>query len=512
MTRQGKEAITDLNIEYIVVQAGGRGTRLGHLTQNKPKALLPVENLPVLFHLFRKFPDKRYVIIADHKKEVLRAYLDAFADVQHQVVDASGGGTCAGVRQALSLLPDGAPFMLVWSDLILPESFDLPAEEGEYVGISQTFPCRWSFKDGAFLEERSTEHGVAGLFIFREKSALAGVPESGEFVRWLGGKGLSFAELGLAGTREFGLLEEYEALGAEKCRPFNKMTAEGNTLTKEPLDEQGRKLARLERQWYAAAMARGVRNIPKLFSLEPLKMERIEGQNIYEYADIPPEEKRAVLRRIINALRELHALERVPADTFSIKDAYYGKTMARLSKIRDLVPFADRKTIIVNGRECRNVYYYRRDLERMLEAVRCEAFAFIHGDCTFSNLMLKNGSEPVFIDPRGYFGYTELYGDPNYDWAKLYYSVAGNYDRFNLKDFRLSIGESGAELQIASNGWEGLEQDFFALSGTDPHTIRLLHAVIWLSLTTYAWQDYDSICGAFYNGLYYLEECFDGAL
>ena len=47
---------------------------------------------------------------------------------------------------------------------------------------------------------------------------------------------------------------------------------------------------------------------------------------------------------------------------------------------------------------------------------------------------------------------------------------------------------------------------FFELTGADPYEIKLLHAVIWLSLTTYAWQDYDSVCGAFYNGLYYLEE------
>ena len=180
--------------------------------------------------------------------------------------------------------------------------------------------------------------------------------------------------------------------------------------------------------------------------------------------------------------------------------------MARLSKIRDLIPFADRKKLTVNGRECRNVYFYERDLEKRLGAVRCDGFAFIHGDCTFSNMMLKDDIEPILIDPRGYFGFTELYGDPNYDWAKLYYSIVGNYDRFNLKDFRLSINENDVDLSIASNNWEALESEFFSFSGSDPETIKLLHAVIWLSLTTYAWHDYDSICGAFYNGLFYLEE------
>jgi aminoglycoside phosphotransferase len=284
------------------------------------------------------------------------------------------------------------------------------------------------------------------------------------------------------------------------------MTVDGDVLTKKPIDKQGEKLAVLERKWYKAAQTKGVINIPKLYSFNPLKMERIEGKNIYEYTDLSLGDKRVILKKLVSTLKQLHSLESIPADTFSLKEAYYNKTMARLSTIRDLVPFADKKSISVNGRECRNIYYYKRDLERKLVTLQCDSFALIHGDCTFSNMMLKNDTEPVLIDPRGYFGFTEMYGDPNYDWAKLYYSIVGNYDRFNLKDFRLNIDENGVELKIASNQWETLEQNFFELSGTNPKTIKHLHAIIWLSLTTYAWQDYDSICGAFYNGLYYLEE------
>ena len=127
-------------------------------------------------------------------------------------------------------------------------------------------------------------------------------------------------------------------------------------------------------------------------------------------------------------------------------------------------------------------------------------------------MMLRNDTEPIVIDPRGYFGYTEMLGDPAYDWAKLYYSVVGNYDRFNLKKFRLMINEDSVDLEIESNGWEDLKDDFFRLIGDEAKEadIKLIHAIIWLSLTTYAWEDYDSICGAFYNGLYYLEEAMYG--
>ena len=231
-------------------------------------------------------------------------------------------------------------------------------------------------------------------------------------------------------------------------------------------------------------------------------------KNIYE-CDLSYGEKQQILNALISSLKKLHQLEAVQADTFSMKEAYFNKTIERISKIEDLVPFARDKEIKINGRKCRNVFYHKRELETKLEKLKCEYFSFIHGDCTFSNLMLRENGAPVLIDPRGYFGYTELYGDVRYDWAKLYYSIVGNYDRFNLKEFKLQIGENseeGVQLEIESNHWEDMERDFFALTGADEEEIKLLHAVIWLSLTTYAWQDYDSICGAFYNGLYYLEE------
>ncbi len=492
-------------MEYIIVQAGGKGTRLAHLTRNKPKALVPIENLPMLFHLFRKYPDKRFVIIADYQREVLRSYLECFAEVKYQVVDASGTGTCSGIRQALRLIPEHEAFMLVWSDLILPESLRLPDVQVDYIGISTTFPCRWSYANGTFQEECSVEHGVAGFFLFTDHSKLAEVPESGELVRWMKSKNMRFQEISLAGTREFGLLEEYERLEKEKCRPFNKVTIQGDFVVKEGLGEQGRRLAERECRWYEKAQALNMASLPIVYTSNPLKMERIRGGNIYEHS-ISYKQKYKILIKLVDSLKALHDSETIPADTFSIKTAYFTKTFDRINPVRNLIPFADRPEIVVNGRKCRNVFFCKRQLERRLEEIQCDRFSFIHGDCTFSNLMLREDGTPVMIDPRGYFGHMELYGDPLYDWAKLYYSIVGNYDQFNLKNFRLEMENGKVDLKIASNHWEDMEEDFFALTGTRREEIRLLHAVIWLSLSTYAWQDYDSICGAFYNGLYYLEE------
>lgn len=502
-------------ITHIIVQAGGKGTRLGYLTANKPKALVPVDNLPMLFHLFRKYPNSNFIIIGDYKCDVLERYLAAFAEVKYQLVCATGyTGTCAGLRRAVGMLPEKEPFLLVWSDLILPDDFELPHELGNYVGIAKDFACRWKYENGVFSEEKSDTDGVAGLFVLRDKSVLESVPENGEFVRWLAETEICIESLPLYRVREYGLLSEYEKMDTARCRPFNRTYVENGYFVKEPVDAQGKSLAKREAAWYKRVERQNFCSIPYIVSYEPLKMELVNGKAVYEYENLTYEEKANILHQIIKCLQSVHSLEKTTADKASYDEAYIQKTFQRLEKVRELVPFATDQYVTVNGRRCRNVFYNRQELERCIEKFFPPQFVLIHGDCTFSNTMLREDGSPVLIDPRGYFGSTELYGDPAYDWGKLYYSLIGNYDQFNRKRFRLQIEETGVTLEVASNGWEMMEEEFFHLLEDEvtPAQIHLIHAIIWLSLTTYAWENYDSICGAFYNGLYYMEDALNEEL
>lgn len=496
-------------VEYIIVQAGGKGTRMGHLTANKPKCLVPVNNLPMLFHLFKKFPEKKFIVIGDYKYDVLREYLAAFAKVQYLLVDARGSvGTCAGLRQALRYIPLEKSFLLIWSDLILPDDYILPDDNYNWVGLSGDFSCRWKYENGLFEESASVVCGVAGLFLFHDKSELNEVPEEGEFVKWLGKRKMTFQTQMLSRTKEYGLLSEYNKLEEQKCRPFNKLTIEGDRIVKEGIDEQGEQLASREKAWYKFVQQRGFSHIPLIYGYAPLCMERINGRNMYEYGTLSKDGKRKILSDFIGTLRELHSLETVSADYFGMKETYVDKTFARLEAVRNMIPFANDKHIVINGKKCRNVLFYREEVQKRVHRMQRKEFVVIHGDCTFSNTMLDAELHPILIDPRGYFGRMEIYGDPVYDWAKLYYSLVGNYDQFNLKKFLLKILEDEVKLEIASNGWEEMENDFEEMlcSEVEMQEIKFIHAIIWLALTTYAWENFDSICGAFYNGLYYLED------
>ena len=501
-----------MSIDYVIVQAGGKGTRLEGLTRNKPKALVPIDNLPMIFHLFRKFPDKKFLVIGDYKCDVLKRYLEAFATVDFSVVCATGSkGTCGGLREALSHIPPKSPFLLIWCDLVLPKDYELPdVAKGNWIGVSKDFPCRWSYKDGSFEEVSSTDQGVAGHFVFQDKDLLSDVPDEGEFVRYLQGKGIYFLEQGLYRTHEYGLKSEWEKIPKAKCRPFNKIEFDGDRLIKIAIDKQGEDLAVKEKNWYRVLFEKNFPYLPKIYSFDPFTMERIDGMNLYECKDLTFEEKSKILVEVVDALKSIHAQGHCPTDVDSYYDAYVGKTFKRLEKVIDLVPFAHDEFIIINGKKCRNVFFHKEEIKEAVMSYLPAEFAFLHGDCTFSNIMLRKDGTPVFIDPRGYFGHTEIYGDPAYDWVKLFYSLYSNYDQFNLKRFDLRINEDSVDLSIESNGWEDLSKLFFSLLEDEvtERQITLFLAITWLSLTTYAWEDYDSICGAFYNGLYYLEDAF----
>lgn len=516
-----------MKTDYVIVQAGGKGSRMESLTRNKPKALVPIENLPMIFHLFRKYPDKKYIIIGDYKYDVLERYLKEFAEVDYKMVRGTGHrGTCAGMADALEKIPEGERFLLIWCDLVLPEDYDLPGCDNNIIGISKDFPCRWSYKNGKFIEERSSEFGVAGFFIFKEKSYIADVPTDGEFVRWLVSKDLDFVEEPLSRTHEYGLYSVWDELPKLKTRPFNRIEKKHGKLYKIPVDKQGEDLAEREQTWYKTLQGKHFDNLPRIYGYDPLCMEEIKGKNIYEYKNISFEKKQEILKQIIDCLESVHNLGTIPADKESYQVAYLSKTYDRLKKVRFLVPFANDEYITINGRKCRNIFYHIEEANEMVMKYYPSEFKLIHGDCTFSNIMLKNDKIPVLIDPRGYFGNTKLYGDEGYDWVKLYYSVLSNYDQFNLKRFNLYINEKddyvvfddrgnevsvdpkSVKIQIDSNGWEGLEDYFFELlkDKITRRQMKIFLAITWLSLTTYAWDDYDSICGAFYEGLLYFED------
>ena len=86
----------------VIVQAGGRGSRLRHYTWNKPKCLVSYEGKPVIFKLFEKLDKSNFHIIADYQIDKINKYfLISPPKVTYKVYKTEESGTCAGIKKVL---------------------------------------------------------------------------------------------------------------------------------------------------------------------------------------------------------------------------------------------------------------------------------------------------------------------------------------------------------------------------------------------------------------------------
>lgn len=164
---------------HVIIQAGGKGTRLEGLTRNRPKCLVPVNNRPLIFWTFEAFKEHDITVICDYKQDALKRYLAAFGpQYRVQVISADGKGTASGIGKACALIDDDAPVVVLWCDLLFDRDWAIPevmtetSLQSNLVGLSGTFPCRWSFENRQFKHEASSASGVAGFFVFKNKREL----------------------------------------------------------------------------------------------------------------------------------------------------------------------------------------------------------------------------------------------------------------------------------------------------------------------------------------------------
>lgn len=487
---------------HIIVQAGGRGSRLRHHTWNKPKCLVSVHGKPILYHLFEKFPDASYLIIGNYAFNFLANYLKINPpNVKFSLIKAPELGTCAGISKCADVIDEDV--LLLWGDLLIHDKIEFDDENVLYT--TDSIICRYKAIP-EIKEETTNKDGIPGIFYFRSAEHLKTVPDSGEFVRWYKTTFNNYKVKKINNIEEIGDFTNLEIKNDNQsfCRYFNKVEVLESTVIKQAIDSKFQHLIDKEIQWYKLAHDLNFKEIPKTLSSTPFVMSRIEGDHIFNKDQLSIDTKKVLLEKYIDKLSELHDLRKIPVIQSEIDSVYKEKTKKRIEQIKDIIPNFQNKEITINGIKCKNIFA-SNDWNFLENLYDIDSFCFIHGDPTFSNTLVTQNNEIYFIDPRGYF-YSSVYGDANYDFAKLYYSAIGGYDLFNRKKFKLYIDEDTAELMMEKTGFEDITDQVFEkkLGRKKLQQIKIIHGLLWLSLSGYVLDDVDSILGAFYYGLYWI--------
>ena len=176
------------------------------------------------------------------------------------------------------------------------------------------------------------------------------------------------------------------------------------------------------------------------------------------------------------------------AGTFNF---YWAKTMDRMWTFSQqgawFQSLVAAKELRLNGTLLRGWPVIQDELEqRVRELSANTAGRLIHGDLCFPNILFDQVSNLFkFIDPRGSFGESGIFGDPRYDVAKLLHSIDGGYDLLIHDMFAMFRDGGDITLQqFFPDNHAHVLASFEAVFGTrfDLGEIRLLEGLLFLSM------------------------------
>jgi dTDP-glucose pyrophosphorylase len=131
---------------WVVIMAGGRGTRLGELTRDVPKPMLPVGSRPILETIVRHVAEQgfeRIYLAVNYKAEQIEAHFGDGAtwgaDIRYLREDQP-----LGTAGALNLLPEAPqePVVVTNADLLTKEDFGYMVERHAEAGAAATMAVR----------------------------------------------------------------------------------------------------------------------------------------------------------------------------------------------------------------------------------------------------------------------------------------------------------------------------------------------------------------------------------
>lgn len=496
----------------IIILAAGEGSRLGNLTKNIPKCLISFGGKPAILHLIDSLPESDEICVCisnDFRGELLRNYLAHMCTKKIRFVVQDRP---IGTANAVSLCFDEDDTLISWSDIIPASPVLKPCDSSIFT--TEDFLCRYRF-DGDKIE--AADGNIIGMFFISK--ADAGIIKdklfksyNEDFVDVLQNSGVRFSNIPI-NCFDFGtektLKQTVETLNTSA---YADISIDGDVVTKKYNDLSG-DIFYKESTWYRFSPSSVSRFVPKIFNIDDstktISMSRADCPEF-----ITKDTMRDFLARVVYVLDEYFHSNKYPVHEESLVNEYITEPINRCQLIYDVVPGLSEDVLHINGGSYTNpVHLLQSRSEDIINKLTPDSFSFIHGDPTLQNIMNKNG-EPVFIDPKSRFGNIWLYGDNKYDFAKLYYSVIGNYDKFNCGRYSLSV-VNGFNYSIEKPQFSELDNWFLSYLnnkvGVSPTDINLIHAIIWLRVTGYILpKSIEQAIVAFLNSAVLLNRSLEG--
>jgi choline kinase/mannose-6-phosphate isomerase-like protein (cupin superfamily) len=486
----------------VLILAAGLGSRLGNLTKEINKALLPINNRAIISHIIDKFPKEyEFIIAIGYKGDAIKEYCELafpthkFTFVEIDNVDGYASGPGYSALQCKELLQ--RPFYIATCDCLIDSP--MPHLDGNWLGIQPTsYPEKYSTVqlngNDIIGYSNKNENGYDMAFI-----GLAGIWDYGVFWKELEDNIID-GEI----VSAFKTPSNYPTFKAKKLKWLDTGNLDDLNKTKEYLNDKPLSLQKdnseityregntfIKFTPNNSVLNNRIIRAKKLGNKIPDNFKYTnnfisytwqEGSTLYEidifelYVKFLEELKSNISTQSSNSVQH-------------IKKFYVDKTNERLKL------FIDKTNISyylakhnINGKD----YPSMESIFSKIDFKQFDTNSFytdFHGDLQFDNIVYNSNQKKfTYIDWRESFGGYTLGGDIYYDLAKMYGGCIIPYDKMKNEDNIIFVqGDYSVkycyDVSEDLTKFKEVYEQWIINNGFDLNKVKLLTAIIFLNMS-----------------------------
>lgn len=506
--------INEKPIDYIVISASGKGTRLLPITKDIPKLLVNVDNLNVLnkiINYWGKYSNKFIVIIDSKYNEIVDFYLK-LSNIQYEIINVNCNNSEENSYTLNKALNNkkytNKKILITWCD-IYPNSI-IPEEMFTDKNIIFTYKnCgRYNaFNNKIIKKSYGNIIGIYYFGCFNHINNFEPYMDICDCYKTNFGDFITYEIENLTDIGDYQKLHYYINNKKQNysTRYFNTIIdLPDNILEKRSTCSYGNRVITNEMLFYKY---NSLDNMPEIieFGYDYFKMKKLLNVknviDVFNNSDI--EFQNFILKNILREIKKIHNLEKIEVNKCilleDIKIEFYDKVLHRVNNIQQLLSYFHNINSVNNICIKYNHEYIIDKLYKKIKIYILENkidYNTIHGDPHMSNILIDGNDKLFFIDPRGYFGNTKLFGLKEYDISKIIYSLSG-FDQINNDNHFFIIKKSNIDTNINNN------IDYYLhLFDYDKDMLISMTILHWFGLTEYSKNNIHKCISSYYYGIY----------
>jgi mannose-6-phosphate isomerase-like protein (cupin superfamily) len=438
-------------IDRIVVVSCGKGSRLNPITCFIPKILVNLNNENILTHIisyWKLYCNNFIILINKEYNSYIEFYLSNYPSIKYEIrnidIDNNEENSYT-IKNGLRGL-DNLNLLLTWCDIFPNEPIDFTTINTNTIFINNyyNYTSRYYAQEPNILKKVDNHHdvNVIGIYYIKNYKNLVNKNDTDDICDCYVDNYHTFQTYELNKIIDIGdmiKLKSYNNTDTFNSRFFNTITKISSTvLEKKSNCLYGERIINDEINFYKYIQDNNIiYPIQHVFNItdNSFHMTYIDADTVYK--SILKHKNVQIIYDLFLFLNNIYNYNQKSIPVEILRNDLYIETIYKINKRHDSIKTILKEFLYIKYVNYVKINSYETIIERVTQIIdnfidnnKNLKYNVLHGDLNLSNIFTINKDKYKFIDPRGYFGNSKIYGLNYYELSKIYISLFG-YDTFN---------------------------------------------------------------------------------